>query len=113
MDERGNLASVLRVLKTTEARAALLYDSFKAREIVDAIPPGLEDGARCAVGIAFETKDYRTGFVIAEQAGILEEILATIDKAPERIGPNEQIPESVKAIPGYSGEDRDSGEMAF
>lgn len=103
----NDFASILKALKTPEARAAVIYDLFKGREIISPIPPELEDGARQAVGIAFEAKNYRTGFVIAEQAGILEKILEDIDKVPGRIelAWDKPVPDSVKQIPGYKEPD--------
>jgi hypothetical protein len=64
-------------------------------------PSTLEDGVSQAIGISFKNEKYGLGFCIADKGRILEKLAESIEQAPIVMERYEDIPESVRNLPGY------------
>lgn len=111
---KANLTAALKVLQTDEARGTLIYDIFKKRyrqedgdvsEIPSPFPEELSGGVNHAVGLAFREGNFRLGFAIATQGGVLEQVAEQVEEAPydikwlrERVC---SIPKTWKTLPGF------------
>ncbi|MBW2993868.1 hypothetical protein KY315_00435 [Candidatus Woesearchaeota archaeon] len=133
--EIKTLETMLKALTTLEAKGAVIYKFAKKIDeqekeaetgkfirdrwpkVVEKLPeqiPFLQengDSVLNAVGLAFKDKEFKIGFKLAAQGGILENIITQLEQIPKEDLQHDSfsdrhIPEPITQIPGYTAPDR-------
>ncbi len=119
---------MINLLKTPEAKAQIVYDYVaqeqRARqegEPITAIdlPTELSELAKTIIGIAFQKKDFISGFSVAKTYGLLDSIISTVQNI-KVISPytnnwaeKNHFTEFAKTLPGYKEPKKYSDGDAF